>query len=57
MGSAINMPTITRSIMSHQQYLPDGIEGMRFYQPSENGYEKKIKEHMAFIKREAGEIE
>ena len=40
-----------------QQYLPDGMEGMRFYEPSENGYEKKIKEHMAFIKREAGEIE
>lgn len=40
-----------------QQYLPDGMEGMRFYEPSENGYEKKIREHMAFIKREAGEIE
>ena len=40
-----------------QQYLPDGMEGMRFYEPSENGYEKKIKEHMAFIKRKAGEIE
>ena len=31
-----------------QQYLPDGMEGMRFYEPSENGYEKKI---------EAGETE
>ena len=40
-----------------QQYLPDGMEGMRFYEPSENGYEKNIREHMAFIKREAGEIE
>ena len=39
-----------------QQYLPDGMEGMRFYEPSENGYEKKIREHMEFIKREAGEI-
>ena len=36
-----------------QQYLPDGMEGMRFYGPSENGYEKKIREHMEFIKREA----
>ena len=26
-----------------QQYLPDGMEGMRFYEPSENGYEKKIR--------------
>ena len=40
-----------------QQYLPDGMEGMRFYEPSENGYEKKIREHMEFIKREAGETE
>ena len=40
-----------------QQYLPDGMEGMRFYEPSENGYEKKIQEHMEFIKREAGETE
>ncbi len=39
-----------------QQYLPDGMEGMRFYEPSENGYEKKIREHMEFIKRGAGEI-
>ena len=37
------------------QYLPDGMEGMRFYEPSENGYEKKIREHMEFIKREVGE--
>lgn len=36
-----------------QQYLPDGMEGMRFYEPSENGYEKKIREYMEFIKREA----
>ena len=40
-----------------QQYLPDGVEGMRFYEPSENGYEKKIREHMEVIKREAGETE
>lgn len=40
-----------------QQYLPDGMEGMRFYEPSENGYEKKIRKHMEFIKREAGETE
>ena len=40
-----------------QQYLPDGVEGMRFYEPSENGYEKKIRDHVEFIKREAGETE
>ena len=40
-----------------QQYEPEGMEGMRFDEASENGYEKKIREHMEFIKREAGETE
>lgn len=35
-----------------QQYLPDGMEGAVFYQPSDNGYEKMIKQHMEFIKNE-----
>lgn len=38
-----------------QQYLPDGMEGSVFYRPTENGYEKKIKEHMEFIRNEAEE--
>ncbi|MBE5922301.1 MAG: replication-associated recombination protein A [Lachnospiraceae bacterium] len=29
-----------------QQYLPDGMQDRVFYHPSENGYEKKIKEHL-----------
>ena len=33
-----------------QQYLPDGLEGMVFYRPSENGYEKKIGEWLRFLK-------
>ena len=33
-----------------QQYLPDGMEEMRFYEPSENGYEKKIGEWLRFLK-------
>jgi len=32
-----------------QQYLPDGMEEECFYHPSENGYEKKIKDHMSFL--------
>ncbi|MGN0157830.1 MAG: replication-associated recombination protein A [Brotaphodocola sp.] len=36
-----------------QQYLPDGMVGQTFYHPSENGYEKQIREHMDFIHREA----
>lgn len=34
-----------------QQYLPDGMEGTEFYRPTENGYEKKIREHLRFLKK------
>lgn len=33
-----------------QQYLPDGMEDSVFYRPTDNGYEKKIREHMDFIR-------
>lgn len=36
-----------------QQYLPDGLVGTVFYEPSDNGYEKQIKEHMAWLKEHA----
>ncbi len=36
-----------------QQYLPYELNGKEFYSPSGNGYEVKIKEHMARIKKEA----
>ena len=32
-----------------QQYLPDAIKDRDFYKPSENGYEKKIRERMAAL--------
>ena len=38
-----------------QQYLPYELSGREFYQPSGNGYEVKIREHMARIKKEAAE--
>jgi putative ATPase len=38
-----------------QQYLPYELNGKEFYHPSGNGYEVKIKEHMARIKQEAKE--
>ena len=34
-----------------QQYLPDALKDQVFYQPTEIGYEKKIKEHLEFIKK------
>ena len=33
-----------------QQYLPDEIKDAKFYIPSENGYEKQIREHFKKIK-------
>lgn len=35
-----------------QQYLPDEIKGEKFYEPSEQGYEKTLKEYMEFIRRD-----
>lgn len=36
-----------------QQYLPYELDGKEFYKPKNNGYEVKIREHMARIKKEA----
>lgn len=36
-----------------QQYLPDGMEGVTFFTPGENGYEKQIRAYLDRIK-EAG---
>ncbi len=33
-----------------QQYLPDGMEGTVFYEPSDNGYERQIRKHMEWLK-------
>ena len=35
-----------------QQYLPDEIKDRIFYEPSDNGYEQKIKAHMQWLKEE-----
>lgn len=34
-----------------QQYLPYELTGTKFYEPSDQGYEKKIKEHMKRIRQ------
>lgn len=36
-----------------QQYLPDTLVGIQFYEPTDMGYEKNIKEHMRRIQSEA----
>ena len=35
-----------------QQYLPDGLTDRTFYRPTEMGYEKKIREHLAFLRKQ-----
>lgn len=32
-----------------QQYLPDAIKDVSFYHPSENGYEKKVKDRLEYL--------
>jgi len=39
----------------NQQYLPYELTGKEFYRPTNNGYEKKIKEHMKWLKENARE--
>lgn len=34
-----------------QQYLPYGLTEEKFYEPTENGYEKQIKSHLDFLKK------
>lgn len=36
-----------------QQYLPDEVVGETFYEPSDQGYEKEIRAHLARIRQEA----
>jgi len=41
-----------------QEYLPESLRGARWYEPADAGYEKTVKERMAWwekIKKEAGE--
>lgn len=35
-----------------QQYLPDGLTDMRFYEPTGNGYEKQITEYFKILKNQ-----
>ena len=36
-----------------QQYMPDGMEDVSFYRPTENGYEADIIKHLERIRKEA----
>ncbi len=36
-----------------QQYLPDSVVGTKFYEPTENGYEKQIRSYLDFLDKSA----
>ena len=38
----------------NQQYLPDGMEDVTFYHPTDIGYEKDIKAHLKMLRESAG---
>lgn len=52
----ISMPTVIPEHYVKQQYLPDEIADAVFYEPSENGYEKVIKERLEHLRNRPGEI-
>jgi putative ATPase len=33
-----------------EEYLPDALRGARYYEPSENGFEKELKERIEKIR-------
>ena len=37
---------------SHQQYLPDEWKDTKFYEPSDNGYEKEIRKYLDWVREE-----
>jgi putative ATPase len=38
---------------AEQEYLPERLSGRKFYNPTEHGYERSIKERMSFLKKRA----
>ena len=41
----------------NQQYLPDGMEDVTFYHPTDIGYEKDIKAHLKMLRESSGSSE
>ena len=35
------------------EYLPDSVVGAKFYEPTENGYEKQIRSYLDFLDKSA----
>ena len=48
----MNMPTISRNISRKQRYLPYELGEVRFYEPSDSGYEQQIRKHLDWLHEE-----
>jgi len=47
-GKGYLYPHAFRDHFVPQQYLPDGLQGTYYYQPQDQGYEKRIGERLAY---------
>jgi putative ATPase len=54
-GEGYKYPHKYPSHFVRQQYLPDRLQGRRYYEPSDQGYEKKIRERLTNWQRQATE--
>jgi putative ATPase len=54
-GEGYKYPHKYPSHFVRQQYLPDRLQGRRYYEPSDQGYEKKIRERLTNWRRQATE--
>lgn len=36
---------------TEQNFLPDEVKGEKFYEPTEHGFEKNIRQYLAWLKR------
>lgn len=56
-GEGYKYPHVYPNHYVEQQYLPTELVGKTFYEPSDNGYEKKLKEYWSAIKNPSGDKE
>ena len=51
-GKGYKYPHAFREHWVSQQYLPSGLQGRSFYTPGEEGYEKRLKERLEWLRTE-----
>jgi len=51
-GKGYKYPHAFREHWVPQQYLPDGLQGNYFYEPSDQGFEGQVKERLAWLRAE-----